>query len=71
MTFDLLPLILQYEMEVYSTHQYEYLLIHMATDSNTQDSGYGMFDFRAGNEPLRSFRVPILFYSQQKPTKRS
>ena len=58
MTFDLLPMILQYEMEVYSTHQYEYLFIHMATDSNTQDSGYGMFDFRADNEPSQSFTVP-------------
>ena len=41
----------------YFTRQYEYLLIHMATDSNTQDSGYGMFDFRAGNEPSRSFTM--------------
>ena len=45
---DLLPLILQYERYmVYSTHQYEYLLIHKTTDSNTQASGYSMFDFGA------------------------
>ena len=60
MTFDLLPLILQYEIGgIFYTHQYEYLLIHMATDSNTQDSGcYSMFDFKANNEPSRSFTVP-------------